>query len=304
MDDLWTRINRRNDQQRYQDGPDVRPIPTFIERPVREAVLNAVNHRNYQLGGNIFVRQHARRLEIDSPGGFPPGITVANILDRQNPHHRRVAELLTRCGLVERSGQGMNLIYEEQTKDSKPAPDWQGTDAYQVGLTLHGTVQDRGFVRFVEQVTQEARGRREVIGTHDWLVLSQAFRGGRLDWKQEERAARLADLGLIERAKGRTYLLSRRYAEFVGDRAAYTRKKGLDRGRCLGLLLSHLKMNSTTGCRLDELCRVVPSLPTTHVRSLLRSLQRGGRAHPAGHSAEARWWPGPSPAGLPSDAPE
>jgi hypothetical protein len=35
---------------------------------VREAILNAVSHRNYQLSGSTFIRQFPRRLEIDSPG--------------------------------------------------------------------------------------------------------------------------------------------------------------------------------------------------------------------------------------------
>jgi ATP-dependent DNA helicase RecG len=123
-DDLWNRINLRNDKQDFQEGLFVHPISTFNERPVREAILNAVSHRNYQLGGSIFIRQYPRRLEIDSPGGLPFGITLDNILDRQNPRNRRIAEIFTRCGLVERSGQGMNLIYEELIKQSKPIPEW------------------------------------------------------------------------------------------------------------------------------------------------------------------------------------
>jgi hypothetical protein len=49
----------------------------------------------------------------------------------------------------------MNLIYEELIKQSKPAPDFARTDRYPVGLTLHGTVQDPAFVRFVEEVSKE-----------------------------------------------------------------------------------------------------------------------------------------------------
>src|SRR5699024_5181143 len=102
-DELWRQINLRNDNQDFQEGLFVTPIATFSERPVREAILNAVSHRDYQLGGSVFIRQYPRRLEIDSPGGFPLGINVDNIIDRQNPRNRRVAEIFGRCGLVERS---------------------------------------------------------------------------------------------------------------------------------------------------------------------------------------------------------
>src|SRR5262249_25963469 len=77
---LWQLINTRNDTQSYQAGPHVLNTPTLGDRPVREAILNAVSHRDYQLGGSVFVRQFPRRLEIDSPGGFPVGIDVTNIL--------------------------------------------------------------------------------------------------------------------------------------------------------------------------------------------------------------------------------
>ncbi len=257
-DELWNQINLRNDRQDFQEGLFVTPISTFNERPVREVILNAVSHRNYQLSGSIFIRQFPRRLEIDSPGGLPVGITLENILDRQNPRNRRVAEILTRCGLVERSGQGMNLIYEELIKQSKPAPDFARTDQYQVGLTLHGTVQDPAFVRFVERVSKETTA---FFTTQDWLLMSAASRGEKLPKGFESRVARLIDLGIIERGPGRSSILSRRFYEFVGKPGVYTRKKGLDRETNLALLKKHIDQKGAVGAKLEEICQVIPSLP-------------------------------------------
>ncbi len=298
-DDLWERINKRNDKQEFREGLFVTTIATFSERPVREAILNAVSHRNYQLGGSVFVRQYSRRLEIDSPGGLPLGITLENILDRQNPRNRRIAEILTKCGLVERSGQGMNLIYEDLIKQSKPEPDFARTDKHQVGLTLHGTVQDPAFVRFVEKVGKEST---TVFGTHDWLVFADAARCEKIPKGQDDRIKRLLDLGVIEKGKGRTLLLSRRYYEFVGQKGTYTRKKGLDRETNLALLLKHLEENQTVGCRLEELCQVLPALPTTQVQSLLRTLRRRHLAHSLGRTNQGRWYPGPLPRGPSPEA--
>jgi ATP-dependent DNA helicase RecG len=289
---LWNQINLRNDKQDFQEGLFVTPISTFNERPVREAILNAVSHRNYQLGGSIFIRQFPRRLEIDSPGGLPVGITLDNILDRQNPRNRRIAEILTRCGLVERSGQGINLIYEELIKQSKPAPDFSRTDQYQVGLTLHGTVQDPAFVRFVEKASKETTA---FFSTHDWLLMSAASRGEKLPKGFENRVARLIDLGIIERGKGRTFMLSRRFYEFVGKTGDYTRKKGLDREHNLALLKKHIEDNAANGSRLEDLRQVLPSLPETTVRSLLNTLKRHGKAYNVGRSRGAKWFPGQQP---------
>ncbi len=220
------------------------------------------------------------------------GITVENILDRQNPRNRRIAEILTRCGLVERSGQGMNLIYEELIKQSKPTPEFSRTDQYQVGLTLHGTVQDPAFVRFVEKVSKETTA---FFSTHDWMVMAAANRGEKLPRGGESRVARLVDLGIIERGRGRTYMLSRRFYEFVGKTGAYTRKKGLDREHNLALLLKHIEESKAVGSKLEELCQVLPPLPKTHVQSLLQTLKRRGLAHPVGQRRAGVWYPGPAP---------
>ena len=85
LDAVWDLINRRNDTQTFQDGLIILDIPTFNERAVREAILNAVVHRDYRQGGSIFVRQFPRRLEIANPGGLPPGITTENVLWKQKP---------------------------------------------------------------------------------------------------------------------------------------------------------------------------------------------------------------------------
>jgi ATP-dependent DNA helicase RecG len=291
-DELWERINLRNDKQDFQEGFFVAPIATFNERPVREAVLNAISHRDYQLAGSIFVRQFPRRLEIDSPGGLPSGITLENILDRQKPRNRRIAEIFTRCGLVERSGQGMNLIFEESIRQSKPVPDFARTDQYQVGLTLHGTVQDPAFVRFVEKVGKETTA---TFSTHDWLVLAAVARDEKVLKPLQGHVQRLLDLGLIERVAGRRCMLSRKYYEFVGRKAAYTRKKGLDREQNLGFLLKHITDNAATGSKLEDLCQVLSALPVSHVQSLLRTLKRRGKAHSVGTTSAGRWFPGPAP---------
>ena len=118
FDRLWNEINSRNLKLPYQEGFFIYDVYAFNERSVREAVLNAICHRNYQLPGSVFVRQYNDRIEFESPGGFPFGITVGNILDRQSARNRRLAEIVARCGLVERSGQGMNLIFEESIKEA------------------------------------------------------------------------------------------------------------------------------------------------------------------------------------------
>lgn len=293
QDDLSRQINLRNDVQHFQQGFFVFDVPTFNEIVVREAILNAVSHRDYRLGGSIFARQFARRLEVVSPGGFPPGINEDNILWRQAPRNRRIAEVFAKCGLVERSGQGMNRMFEENIRESKPRPDFTGTDNYQVSITLQGDIQDPQFLRFIEQIGRE---RLAAFTTADFLVVDLVHREQAIPPDLKKRMTMLVDQGIIEtvgRGKGTRYILSRSFYGFIGKRGVYTRKKGLDRETNKALLAKHIRDNRQDGSQLDELAEVLPSLSKQQVQSLLRDLQSEEQIHVVGKTKGARWFPGP-----------
>jgi ATP-dependent DNA helicase RecG len=292
-DRLWELINLRNDTQHFQDGLLMHDVPTFSEGAVREAILNAVSHRDYRRAGSVFVRQYPRRIEVVSPGGFPVGITVENILNRQAPRNRRIAETLERCGLVERAGQGANRMFEESIRQAKPLPDFTGTDEYQVALTLHGEVQDPAFLRFLEQVGQE---RARSFTTEDLLVLDGVRRGLRIPPELRTCLDGLLQGHLVEchgRGRGVKYLLSRRYYRIAGKKGVYTRERGLDRDTKKALLLKHVKENAAEGAKLADLAQVLPALSSSALRWLLREMQAAGLIHVIGRTSAARWFPGP-----------
>jgi ATP-dependent DNA helicase RecG len=289
QDALWQRINLRNDRQSYQDGLFRYDIATFDEVAVREALLNAVAHRDYRLGGSIFVRQYSRRLEITSPGGFPPGITPENILDQQNPRNRRLAEALARCGLIERSGQGLNLMVENAIRQSKPLPDFSGSSAHEVRLTLQGTVQDPAFIRFLERVGEE---RLRGFSTHDFLALDALRRNEPLSPALLTRLPLLVEAGVVERhghGRGVRYLLSRGLHAALGRRGTYTRQRGLDHETNKELLLKHIRENNAEGSPLHDLREVLPALSGPQVQALLQELRSEGRVQVEGSRRWARW---------------
>ena len=290
-DELWKTINLRNDLQHYQNGLFVLDIPTFEERSVREAVLNAVSHRDYQLGGNVFMRQYPRRLVVESPGGFPVGITVENVLDRQSPRNRRIAEVFAKCGLVERSGQGMNLMFERSIQQGKTRPDFTGTDAYNVVITLHGQVQDFRFLQFLEKVGRETLAS---FGTHDFLALDLIHREQAVPDDLKPSLQKLLELGVVERVgrgRGTRYVLSRRFYAALRKKGVYTRRKGLDRETNKQLLLKHIKDNTEEGATFAELQQVLPSLSKGTVQWMLRELKKENKIRLEGRTKAARWYP-------------
>lgn len=290
QDALWKKINLRNDRQSYQDDFFRMDLPTFDEVPVREALLNAVAHRDYRLGGSIFVRQFAKRLEVVSPGGLPPGITPENIIDQQYPRNRRLAEALGRCGLIERSGQGLNLMMESAVRQGKPLPSFAGTAAHEVRLTLEGGVRNPAFVRFMERLGEE---KLRSFSTLDYLALERLEQGKALSAELLERVPSLIAAGAVEalgRGKGVRYILSEALYATLGAKGTYTRQRGLDRNTNKALLVAHLTQQSPQGAPLAELRQVLPTLPESSVRDLLRELRGEGKLVLRGERRWARWF--------------
>lgn len=292
LDKLWELINARNDVQQIRQGLFMYDVPLFNEGAIREALLNAVSHRDYRLAGSIFVRQYPQYLEIVSPGGFPPGITADNMLWRQHPRNRRVVENLARCGLVERSGQGADRMYESCITEGKELPDFTGTDKYQVSLRLEGQVRDPQFVEFLQEFVAN---RPSALGIEDLLVLDLVSREAPIPKSLKPRLGVLVEEGALERVgrgRGTRYLLSKRYYRLSGRRGEYTRRKGLDRETNKALLMKHIEDNSREGSPLRDLCTVLHALSQAQVQTLLRELKADKRIHVLGRTRAGRWFPG------------
>jgi ATP-dependent DNA helicase RecG len=286
-DNIWELINLRNDKQHYQDGLFVFDIPTFNERVVREALLNAISHRNYQLSGSVFIRQYNDRLIIESPGGFPIGVTLDNILDRQSPRNRRIAEILALCGLVERSGQGMNLIYELSIKEAKSLPDFKGTDDHFVCITLNGLVIDKRMLSLINKIGTK---RLEILSTDDFLVVNTLFHEQKLPDKLRQRTKRLIDMGIIEHTGRSKYVLARSLYEVIGKTGVHTRLVGLDRESNKELIIKHLEKSGTEGAPLKEFHQVLPGHSRGQIQVLLRELRNEKRVFVEGKTSAAKWF--------------
>jgi ATP-dependent DNA helicase RecG len=287
-DDLWNTINLRNDEYQYQDGLFMLTIPAFNELVIREAILNAVSHRDYRHAGSVFIKQYPTKIELISPGGFPPGITPENILWKQHPRNRRIAEVFAKCGMVERSGQGANRMFQLCARESKQPPDYSGTDDYEVFLTLYGKVQDPRFLTFLEKIGRE---RQMSFEATDFITLDLINREQKLPPWAKERVPLLLKSGAIKRI-GRKLILSGKFYEFVDKKGVYTRKHGLDRETNKQLLLKHIKDNKNQGSQFRDLREVLPSLSRDQVKKILAEMKREKMICVVGKTSAARWYPG------------
>ena len=104
---------------------------------VREALVNAVAHRDYRLGGRrIEVRMFSDRMEVTSPGGLPGFITVDNIVEEHFSRNPRIVSGLYQWGYIEELGLGVDLMIEEMVRAGHPPPKFKDTP-YSFTVTLY-----------------------------------------------------------------------------------------------------------------------------------------------------------------------
>ena len=287
FDRLWELVNMRNVRYSLQEGFFLRDIFAYNERVVREATLNAICHRNYQLPGSVFIRQYPDRIVFESPGGFVAGVTPENIIDRQAARNRRLAEILAKCGLVERAGQGMNLIYEETVKEAKALPDFAGTDAFRVCMTIGALVTDEKIVRFFEAVGEKTLA---AFSTEDFLVIRNLLLSKPFPAAYRRCASRLAALGVLERVGRTKYLVARKYYEAIGHSGEFTRLKGLDNATNQALLKKHMLDEGNPGIKLSGFAEVLPALSSRQIQILLKGLESFNEVYVRGKGAGAKWY--------------
>ncbi|MEO0073331.1 MAG: ATP-binding protein [candidate division WOR-3 bacterium] len=201
-------------------------IPDFPEEVVREALLNALVHRDFTLLRPVFVRHYADRIEISSPGGFYGGITTENIIGHEPvSRNRLLAEILQRLGLVERAGMGVRRMFHILLSYGKEPPSFEaGSDFVRVtirsGRAAAGSGIDEPFAAFVARQQQEGRE----LGLYELLILNWLKRNREIDigdarnlLQRSETDARevlnqMSVRGLLEpfgHKKGRVYRLSK-----------------------------------------------------------------------------------------------
>jgi ATP-dependent DNA helicase RecG len=289
-DELWGMVNSHNEVHSVRDGLFRREIPAFNEDAVREAVLNAVCHRDYRLHGSTFLRLSPRVLEVTSPGGFPAGVSAETVLFRQVPRNRRLAEALGRCGLVERSGQGADRMFKTALEEGKLPPDFSASTPDGVSVVLHGAVQDEAFIGYLERVVAQTQTRLSVA---DLVVLDAVHRDFPIPAAVSGRLPDLLRAGAVERMSRSRYVLARSFYQLKGKPGEYTRRAGLDRETRKELLLKHIVDSGDAGAPFKELAQVLPEASRDEIKVLLRELRTSDRAHLRGSTSAARWFSGP-----------
>lgn len=212
IDKIWGYVNQPacNPLLHINDLPAILDCHAFNEETVREAVINAMIHRSLQIGSDIFIRLYPDMLEISNPGGFPYGVNIGNLLTvNSSPRSRLMAEAIEKTGLIERSGQGVDLMCANCVKEGKPLPDYSASDDYQVNLRLYGVIPDETFYLFTHEIVRNAELYNQ-LNAFDWITLHHVL-NGKADAGYEESLVKLERLGLVNKDSYFRYVLSSAY---------------------------------------------------------------------------------------------
>jgi ATP-dependent DNA helicase RecG len=181
----------------------------------------------------------------------------------------------------------MNLIYELSITEAKALPDFSGTDANLVRITLNGLVLDKNMLLLMNKIGNE---RLESFSTGDFLVVNSLFYEQKIPKNLENCKKRLVDMGIIEHISRNKYVLARAFYEITGKTGTRTRYVGLDRDTNKELLYKHVKDNKDKGTPFSELMQVLPGHSRSQIQVLLRELRASGKIHVTGKTFGARWY--------------
>lgn len=261
-----------NTEREFQSGLFRVPVPRLDQRAFREALANAITHRDYGLRGAVHVCLSGDTLVISNPGGFVEGVTLDNLLTTApRPRNPALADALKRIGLVERTGRGVDLIYRGMLRYGRHTPDFRQSDAYSVVLSLSLAAADEAFLKVV--LAEEAR-RGSPLPIDSLIILSALREQRRANSEQLAVALQkdpsrvvvsleaMVEAGLLQAhgsGRGRAYTLSPDLYRMLGQKAEYTRQAGFDRLQQEQLVKNYVSQHGRiTRQETADLCRITP----------------------------------------------
>jgi len=294
VDTIWNQIPDFRESYELPDGMLRTKLPAYDELVVRELLVNALVHRPYTQGGDVYLNLHPDRLEVVNPGRLPIGVTPKNILHASRRRNDGLARVFHDLKLMEREGSGIDLLFERLLASGRKVPTiTEGTDS--VHVTVPRRVVQPGIIKLLVeadqryQLTQRERITFALVAQTEGISAAQLAQDLELPDAGALRPwlGRLLTLGLIEQS-GRTnavrYLVP----------PALLREAGLDTlttltrvqpHRLRALILEDLERfpDSAKG---DILRRVGPEIPDRTFRRALEELVESGKVLATG---EKRW---------------
>jgi ATP-dependent DNA helicase RecG len=261
-----------NTEQEFNEGLFRIGIARVEVDALREAINNALVHRDYARRGPVRVCWQKNDLIISNPGGFVEGVSLANLLTTEpRPRNPALADAFKRLGLVDRTGRGVDMIYTSLLRFGRPAPDYAESMLDLVKLSISTEPADLAFVRMVLHEEARQNGGLPVETLLVLTALREARRLSAPDMAKQLQSSvaratslmeSLAESGLV-RAHGsgrsRQFTLSPAVYRNLGQKAEYVRQAAFDPIQRVQMIKIYLRENGQIRRQeVADLCQLAP----------------------------------------------
>ena len=297
-DQMRRLIDERNTTTELMAGLHRVEVPLIPSVTRREALANAVVHRDYAAVGPTVVQVTDEEFVVSNPGGLPPGVTITNILDQSRPRSPLLASAFKRAGLVERKGKGVNEMFEQQLRAGRGVPDYSRSTPDSVVVTVPLGTADLDLVRFLlvwEDERQRPLTLDELRVVHDVKASGSATSAdltealGLIPQTTRTITTRLVERGILEaRGNGRSrrFHLTARFYDLAQDRNAYVRVMGADPLQQERMIRDYVTAyGSITRSQAAQLCQVSP----VQARTILKRLVDAGALRLVGERRTSKY---------------
>lgn len=279
IDRLSEKIQDSNRIVNVQVGLFRLEIVDFPEKVFQEALLNALSHRDYQSQGAVYVKHYPDRIVIENPGAFLDGITENNIITHPSvPRNKLIAETLQHLKYVQRTGQGVDIIFREMISSGKPFPEYKSyNDA--VSLTIYSAIDDIDFVKFI---ANEENGLSRSFSLSELMILRYLKDNRKITMSEAEsliQEARdqaqnacnnLKRYGLIE-LSGNEYMLTAKIYDELKNSVDYTKDKAIQYIKAREMILEYIR---DRGFINNELVRELCGFSQKQARIILQRMRK------------------------------
>ena len=279
IDRLSEKIQDSNRIVNVQVGLFRLEIVDFPEKVFQEALLNALSHRDYQSQGAVYVKHYPDKIVIENPGAFLDGITENNIITHPSvPRNKLIAETLQHLKYVQRTGQGVDIIFREMISSGKPFPEYKSyNDA--VSLTICSAIDDIDFVKFI---ANEENGLSRSFSLSELMILRYLKDNRKITMSEAEsliQEARdqaqnacnnLKRYGLIE-LSGNEYMLTAKIYDELKNSVDYTKDKAIQYIKAREMILEYIR---DRGFINNELVRELCGFSQKQARIILQRMRK------------------------------
>lgn len=279
IDRLSEKIQDSNRIVNVQVGLFRLEIVDFPEKVFQEALLNALSHRDYQSQGAVYVKHYPDKIVIENPGAFLDGITENNIITHPSvPRNKLIAETLQHLKYVQRTGQGVDIIFREMISSGKPFPEYKSyNDA--VSLTIYSAIDDIDFVKFI---ANEENGLSRNFSLSELMILRYLKDNRKITMSEAEsliQEARdqaqnacnnLKRYGLIE-LSGNEYMLTAKIYDELKNSVDYTKDKAIQYIKAREMILEYIR---DRGFINNELVRELCGFSQKQARIILQRMRK------------------------------